>query len=101
MAACVPETRYRYPGADIGEVAAAQYGDGALCRQAFQRLGRSVDEGGGARIVDDGGQGSVVVEKQHRFSGAQDTDYLAVRQHRIGELRHLPVTRANSDVFQV
>ena len=32
VAARVPETRYGDPGADIGEVAAAQYRDGALCR---------------------------------------------------------------------
>ena len=78
MAARVPDTRYRYPGADVGEVAATQYGDGALRRHAFQRLGRSVDEGGGAGIGNDGGQRSVVVDKQHWFSRAQNTDDLTV-----------------------
>ena len=78
MAARVPDARYRHPGADVGEVAAAQYGDGALRRHTFQRLGRSVDEGGGAGIGNDGGQRSVVVDKQHWLSRAQNTDDLTV-----------------------
>src|ERR1700737_1450281 len=101
MATRVPETRYRNPGADIWKGAATQYGDGALRRQVFQCLGGAGDEGSGAGIGNDGGQGSVVVEKKNRFSRIQDTDYLTVRLHRIREFRYPSVSPANNHGVQV
>ncbi len=98
VAAGVPEPGYAYPGADIGKVATAQYGDGALRRQAFQRLGRAIGERRRTGIGNDGRQRSVVVEEQHRLSGTGDADQLTVGLQRIRDFRDALVTCANRDV---
>ena len=101
VAAGVPEPGCAYPGADIGKVATAQDRHGTHRRHEFQRLGRAVDERGRAGIGNDGGQRSVVVEEQHRLSGAGDADQLTVGLQRIRDFRDALVTRANRDVRQV
>src|ERR1700692_3965810 len=98
VAAGVPEPGYVYAGADIRKVATAQDRHGTYRRHEFQRLGRPIDKRGRARIGNDGGQRSVIVEKQHRLSGAGDADQLTIGLQRIRDFRDALVTRANRDV---
>ena len=101
VAACVPETGYADPAADIREVTTAQDGHRTHRGDEFQCLGGTVDEPGRTGIRDDGGQRPVVVQEQHRLACAGDADQLTVRLQCIRKLRDPLVTRANGDIGQV
>ena len=87
---------------DVGQIAAAEYGDGALRREVLQSLGRAGDERGRIGIRDDFRQRAVEIQTHQRPSAptmpiswpwspgrwAAVTSFVAGAYDHIGEVSH-------------
>ena len=95
VAARIPDAGQANALSDVGQVAAAQYGDGALRCQLLQSLGGTVDKNGRIRIRDDFGQGAVEVEAHDRPPTVHDRAQLTIGLQCVRQLRHALVAGAH------